>query len=214
MSRFLALAVFGALLGSQALHAQVTATVPQAEAMQYSQRWDFFGGAMYSHFNPSASRLVHAINLLGWQGSATAWMRPSWGIEASVRGLSGNMSIPANTYGVPTNPSMSEYLFLFGPSFRFYRTPKLTLGMHYLLGAAYGDFSSDFPQGVQPQQVAIYNDKLTMGLAIGGVADYNVSPRWAVRFVADWQPTHYGFEWQNEFAGSAGLVYKFGSLHK
>jgi hypothetical protein len=31
--------------------------------------------------------------------------------------------------------------------------------------------------------------------------------------ITDWQPTHYGFSWQDEFAGSAGVVYKFGTLH-
>lgn len=214
MSRLLALGIFGALLGSQALHAQVTATAPQAEPAQYSQRWDFFGGAMYSHFNPSPSVQEHAINLLGGQGSATLWLHPSWGIEASVRRLSGDMSILPNSYNVPANAPMSEDLFLVGPSVRFYRAPRISLGMHYLIGAAYGDFSSGFPSGVQPQTLAIYNDKLALGAAIGGLADYNVTPRWGVRFIADWQPTHYGFIWQNEFAGSVGLVYKFGSLHQ
>ncbi|MGA8109925.1 MAG: hypothetical protein WBD46_17920 [Acidobacteriaceae bacterium] len=214
MFRLVALLVFGAcLLPQHPLLAQVTATAPEAEAPQYTQQWDFFGGAEYSHFNPSPGVGVEAINLLGWNGSATAWFRPLMGIEASARGLSGNMVIPANAYGVPANPAMSEKLFLFGPSFRMLRRPHYELGMHGLVGAAYGVFDSDFPSGVTPQTVGIYNDKLTLGLAAGGFADYNLGPRLAVRFVSDWQPTHYGFTWQNEFAGSVGIVYKVGSLH-
>lgn len=214
-SRFLALAFCGAVLGSPALRAQVTATAAQAPSNGYSQRMDFSGGALYSHFNPSPGAQVHAINLLGGEGSATLWFRPAWGIEASVREASGNMVVsPTLVNGVqlPTNPPMSEYLFLFGPSLRFYRRPKVTLGMHFLVGAAYGSFSSGFPKGIQPQEVGIYNDKLTMGMAIGGIADYNLNSRWAVRFTADWQPTHYGFNWQNESADSVGIVYKWGSL--
>lgn len=214
MSRLLALAALGACLFPQhRLRAQVTATAPEAEAPQYAQQWDFYGGAQYSHFNPSPGRGVHAINLLGWNGSATAWFRPLWGIEASARGLYGNMDIPPNTYKVPANPAMSEHLFLFGPSFRFERKPKFAVGMHTLIGAAYGVFDSGFPPGVTPQQVGIYNNKLAFGMAIGPYVDYNVGPRWSVRIVSDWQPTKYGFPFQNEFAGSVGIVYKVGSLH-
>jgi hypothetical protein len=85
--------------------------------------------------------------------------------------------------------------------------------MHGLVGAAYGVFDSGFPPGTMPQDVGIYNDKLALGLAVGGWYDYNLSQRLSVRVITDWQPTHYGFSWENEFAGSAGVVYKFGTLH-
>lgn len=213
MSRLLALAALGAcLVPLHRLEAQVTATAPEAEAPEYAQRWDFYGGAQYSHFNPSPGRQIHAINLLGWNGSATLWFRPLFGVEASARGLNGNMVVPANTYGIPANPAMSEKLFLFGPSFRLVRHPRYTLGMHGLVGAAYGVFDSDFPAGIAPETVDIYNNKLALGLAVGGFADYNLGSRLSVRLITDWQPTKYGFPWQNEFAGSVGIVYKFGSL--
>jgi hypothetical protein len=198
------------------LHAQVTATAPEAESPEYVQRWDLYGGAQYMHFNPGTGRGngVAAVNLLGWTGSATAWFRQSWGLEATARGAYGNLTIPANSYNIPANPPMSEHLFLFGPSFRLYRGTRATWGGHVLIGAAYGVFDSGFPAGVIPQDVNIYNDKLAFGYAVGSFADYNVTPRWSVRFVGDWQPTHYGFSQQNEFAGSVGLVYKVGKLGK
>ncbi|MGC2637455.1 MAG: hypothetical protein WA294_09775 [Acidobacteriaceae bacterium] len=217
LSRLAPLMLLGALLGSHPrMQAQVTATAPEAEAPQYAQRWDLYGGVQYMHFNPGTGKGngLAAINLLGWQGSATAWFRPAWGIEASARGAYGNLIVPANDLGVPANPPMSEHLFLFGPNFRMYRSSKLTLGMHGLIGAAYGKFSDGFPAGVTPQTLDIYNDKLAFGYVVGGYADYNVTPRWSVRFIGDWQPTHYGFSQQNEFAGSVGLVYKIGSLGK
>ena len=216
MSRFVALLAFGALLGLVPLHAQVTATAPSAAPPQYSQRWDLFGGAQYMHFNPGTGHgaQVKANNLLGWTGGATAWMRPSWGIEASVRGAYGNFSVPPNIYNIPLSDRMSEHLVLFGPNFRFYRGPRLGVGMHILIGAAYGVFSTDFPKGIMPLQVNVYNDKLAFGYAVGAPIEYNVNQRWSVRFVPDWQPTHYGYSQQNEFAGSLGLVYKIGKLNK
>uniref|UniRef100_A0A372IPD1 Outer membrane protein beta-barrel domain-containing protein n=1 Tax=Paracidobacterium acidisoli TaxID=2303751 RepID=A0A372IPD1_9BACT len=212
--RLSVLLVFAAsLFPFSCLHAQVTATAPVTELSQYSQRWDVFGGAQYAHFNPSPNRGVEAINLLGWNGSATVWVRPVWGIEASARGAYGNIVLPAGSGG-PNNPPMSEHLFLFGPNFRFLRTPKYTFGMHALFGAAYGKFSTGFPSGETPQQFSIYNDKLAFGAAVGASGDYNLSPKWSVRLITDWQPTYYGYSRQNEFAGAVGIVYKLGSLHK
>lgn len=214
MFRLVALAALGAcFLSHPRIHAQVTATAPETEAPQYAQRWDFYGGAQYSHFNPSPGRGVQAINLLGWNGTATAWLRPTWGIEGSARGLYGNLVVPANTEGIPSSPAMSEHLFLFGPNFRVLRHRRYAFGMHTLIGAAYGKFSTGFPAGTQPQDVGIYNDKLAIGLGVGAWADYNILPNVSVRLIPDWQPTHYGFSWQNEFSGSVGIVYKFGSLH-
>ncbi|HTV16280.1 MAG TPA: hypothetical protein VME68_16280 [Acidobacteriaceae bacterium] len=217
MSRLVPLLVLGALFSPiPRLHAQVTATAPEAESPQYAQRWDIYGGAQYMHFNPGTGKGngVPAVNLLGWNGSATVWIRQRWGIEGSARGVYGNLNVPANPYNIPSSPPMSEHLFLFGPSFRFYRGPRLTAGMHTLIGAAYGVFDSGFPAGVIPQDVNIYNNKLAFGYVIGSFVDYNVTPRWSVRFIGDWQPTHYGFSQQNEFAGSVGIVYKVGSLGK
>lgn len=214
MFRLPALALFGACFAicfAPPLRAQVVATAPETEAPQYGERWDFYGGAQYSHFNPSPERNVQAINLLGWNGSATAWMRATWGIEGTARGLYGTLVVPSNTEGIPANPPMTEHLFLFGPNFRLIRKPSYTFGMHALIGAAYGVFDSGFPSGTRPQDVGIYNDKLAVGLAVGPWVDFNLSPKLAVRVISDWQPTHYGFVYQNEFAGSAGIVYKFGS---
>ncbi len=193
--------------------AQVTATAPVTELPQYDNRWDFYGGFQYSHFNPSPARSFPANNLFGWNGTATAYFRPMWGIEGSFRGLFGTIDVPVNQYGV-TNPRMSEYLWLFGPTFRLYRREKYAAGVHASIGAAYGSFDKDLPPGLSPNQIDVYNNKLAFGSAVGGWADYNLSPRLAVRMIADWQPTHYGYSTQNEFAGSVGVVYKIGSLHK
>jgi|SRR5271170_174384 len=194
-------------------NAQVTATAPVAELPHYTNRWDLYGGVQYSHFNPSAGRNFPANNLLGFNGTATVYFRPIWGIEGSIRGLYGTIDAPPNQYGV-TSPRMSETLFLFGPTFRLLRREKYAAGVHTLIGAAYGNFDKDFPSGISPNLIGVYNTKLAFGAAFGGWYDYNLSPRLAVRLIADWQPTHYGYTVQNEFAASGGIVYKMGSLHK
>lgn len=214
MFRLLTLAAPGVfLLASFSAQAQVVATAPEPEEQQYGQRWDFYGGAQYSHFNPSSGRGVEAINLLGWNGTATLWLGDRFGLDGTARGLYGTLVVPANAEGIPANPQMSEHLFLFGPNVRILRHRAYAFGMHTGLGAAYGEFSQGFPAGTKPEDVGIFNDKLAVGLGIGSWADFNLTPRLSVRVITDWQPTHYGFTWQSEFAGSAGIVYKFGSLH-
>lgn len=195
-------------------HAQVTASAPVTLAPEYNNRWEVYGGAQYSHFNPSPGRNIAATNLLGWNGTATVYLHPLWGLEAGARGLYGTMTIPPNPFGVKANPRMSEDLFLFGPTFRMIRRQNYAAGMHFLIGAGYGSFDKDFPAGIQPNQVNIYNNKLAVAGVAGGWADYNLSSRFAVRAIADYQPTHYGFSSQSEFAGSVGIVYKFGALQK
>lgn len=194
--------------------AQVTATAPVGLAPQYNNRWDIYGGFQYSHFNPGIGRNVSATNLFGWNGTATVYLHPQWGIEMGYRGLHGTMSVPANAFNVPPNPKMSENLVLFGPNFRFFRRENWAAGAHVLVGSTYGDFDKDFPPGVQPNAVGIYNDKLAFAGAVGAWYDYNLSPKLSVRMIADYQPTRYGFGFQNEFAGSVGIVYKLGTLKK
>lgn len=213
--RSVLVALFAAPLFLSAVHAnaQVTATAPVSELTSYTNRWDFYGGVQYSHFNPSAARSFPATNLFGWNGTATVYFHPAWGIEGSIRGLYGTIDAPANQYGI-SSPKMSEYLWLFGPTFRIFRRERYAAGFHTLIGAAYGSFDKDFPPGVTPNQIGVYNNKLAFGGAVGAFGDYNLSPRLAVRTILDWQPTHYGYTWQNEFAGSVGIVYKIGALHK
>lgn len=194
------------------LHAQVQATAPVSVAPAYQQRWDIYAGPSYSHFNPGIGKGIHALNLEGWNGDATAWFTQLVGLEFSVRGYYGTIDIPANSFNI-TKSDMSEYLFLVGPNFRIRRRENYTVGAHTLIGAANGTFDKGFAgTGIQPSQLSLYNNKVSFGGAFGLWADYNLAPRWSVRVTADWQPTHYGFATQNEFSGTAGLVYKLGSL--
>ena len=205
-------AALSALLFSPALFAQITATAPATTGSDNLQRFDIYGGAAYSHFNPGYAHQVRATNLIGWDGSATGWFAKNYGFEATARGVYGNYTVPSNSFGITGTSDMSEHLFLFGPTFRMLETPKYTAGMHVLIGGAYGSFDKAFSgTGVQPFSVGVYNNQLAFAGVIGGWADYNVRSRFAVRFKADYQPTRYGGTTQNEFAGTVGIVYKVGS---
>lgn len=198
-------------LSASSIQAQVTATAPAVAGASDTQRFDILGGAAYSHFNPGFAHQVRATNLLGWQGSVTGWFSNLVGLEATARGLYGTYDLPINIYTLPATSSMSEHLFLFGPSFRLYQSEKYTAGAHVLVGGTYGSFDKGFQgSGIQPRQIGIYNNQLATAFAIGGWADYKVAPRFAIRFTADYQPTRYSSIGQNEFFGAVGIVYKIG----
>lgn len=212
--RMAALAACTCFSHTALLHAQITATAPAVAGVTEGQRFDIFGGASYSHFNPGYAHQVRALNLLGWEGSVTGWFTNLVGLEGTVRGLYGTYDLPANAagYGVTATTSpMSEHLFLFGPSFRLYQSQKYTAGAHVLVGGTYGSFDKAFQgTGIQPYTVGVYNNQLASAYAIGGWADYKLSPRFAIRFTGDYQPTRYSKIGQNEFFGAVGVVYKIG----
>jgi hypothetical protein len=205
----------GALLFAPAMYAQITATAPASTGADNLQRFDIEGGAAYSHFNPGYAHHVQATNLIGWDGSVTGWFAKHYGFEATARGVYGNYTIPNNAYNITGTSNMSEYLFLFGPSFRMLQSEKYTAGMHVLVGGSYGSFDQGFSSsGVQPSAIGVYNNQLAFAAVIGGWADYNLRPKFAVRFQADYQPTRFGNTTQNEFNGTVGIVYKLGSRSK
>ena len=197
------------LLSLPVLNAQVTATAPPVD-QTYNNRWDFFGGAAYSHFNPGTGH-IQATNLVGWNGQATAWFRPEIGLAVSARGYYGKVTLYQNAAAIGSS-NISEHAFLFGPDVRLWRTTQWNLGAHAMIGGTYGIFNNGL-NGVSAQSVNLYQNQLAFIGAFGASADRNLSPRLAVRLITDFQPSHYGKVTQKEFAGSLGIVYKFGTLH-
>jgi hypothetical protein len=186
------------------------APAPAANGADYDNRWDIFGGASYAHFNGVGN--VLATSLVGWNGQATAWVKPIFGLSASLRGDYGKDPIPQNAYNV-TSPAISQHLFLVGPEFRLMRTPKYALNFHVMLGGVYGKFDSDL-NGAPPNSLGLYVNQLAFAVAVGSSFDYNLSPKLSVRVVTDFEPTHFGSAFQSEFAGAVGIVYKMGSLRR
>jgi hypothetical protein len=206
---FATLAAAAFVLCAVSLQAQIVATAPVTVAPAYNNHFDVFGGFDYSHFNPSRSSQVRAINMYGFNGTLTDWVKPSFGLEFTTRHVYGTIIPPVNPYGIK-NYSASQHFYMLGVAARFFRTPKYDFGMHMDLGAAYGIFDKGYPQGIQPINIGLINTQPAVALAIGAFSDYNIKPHWALRVYTDWQPTLYSKTHQNEFAGSLGIVYKFG----
>jgi hypothetical protein len=197
------------------LSAQVTAKAPPLSTTlaDYNNRWDAFGGFGYARFQTT---IGHALktNMYGWKGQATGWLTPVVGLTAGTGNYYGSVTLPPTPYNI-TSASISEHMFLFGPEIRLLRDPKWTVDVHLLLGGTYGIFDNSFKsQNIQPNVVNLPNNQLAFALATGGSFDYNLKPNWSIRAITDFQPTHYGLAFQKEFAGSVGVVYKWGAIQK
>jgi hypothetical protein len=203
------------LLSLSRVSAQVTATAPPLSTTleDYNNRWDAFGGFAYAPFNTTIGHALRG-NLMGFKAQATGWLTPIVGISVGTGNYYGHVSIPANVYNI-TNPSISEHTFLVGPEFRVLRAAKWTVDYHFLLGGVYGVFDKDFKAAnIEPNVLGLYNNQLAFALATGGSFDYNINSKFSARAIADFQPTHYGLAFQKEFAGSLGVVYKWGAIKK
>lgn len=208
---FIALLALAAVVISVApLRAQVVATAPVVAAPAYSNHYDVFGGFDYTHFNPARGSQVHAMNMFGFNGTLTDWVKPSFGLEFTTRHVRGTIVPPVNGYGIQ-NYTAWQHFYMLGVAARFLRTPKYDFGMHADMGAVYGVFNNGYPAGVQPIDLGLYNTQPAVAVAIGAFSDYNIKPHWALRVYTDWEPTFFGKTHQDEFAGAFGIVYKFGT---
>ena len=195
--------------------AQVTATAPplSTELANYNNRWDAYGGFGYARFQTTLGVNLKA-NMYGWKGQATGWLTPTVGLTAATGNYYGNVALPSNPYNL-ASANISEHLFLFGPEVRLLKDPKWTVDVHALIGGTYGVFNSSFNSAnIEPNQLRLYNNQLAFALAAGASYDYNLRPNWSIRMITDFQPTHYGLAFQKEFAGSMGVVYKWGAIKK
>ena len=216
VERFLRLSLCSAflVLTASQLPAQVTATAPplSTELANYNNRWDVYGGFGYARFQTTLGVNLKT-NMYGWKGQVTGWLNPIVGLTAGTGNYYGTVSLPPNEYNL-SQANISEHMFLFGPEFRLLRDPKWTVDVHVLLGGTYGIFNSSFPSTVSRMSCACTTTSWPSPLAAGGSFDRNITPNWSVRIITDFQPTHYGLAFQKEFAGSVGVVYKWGAIKK
>jgi hypothetical protein len=216
----LAILCAGAMLCGHELRAQTQTQTPprslppttislQNDALagvRYDNRWQFYFGAGYRHFNAGPG-LLQGANLGGPDMQITRRMSSHWGATGNVRGYWGTSGAVPNQWGIQ-GPLVSEYLFLAGPEYRGPRNEHAAVNFHALAGGAYGIYDSDL-KGHPPGAVGFYNNGLVFGSAFGGSLDLNRSANWALRISPDVMVTHHGGQYQEQFALSVGVLYRF-----
>ncbi|HVJ08442.1 MAG TPA: hypothetical protein VM554_08645 [Acidisarcina sp.] len=216
----LALLCAGAMLCGSGLRAQTQKPTPTENlppptyslqndtlaGVRYDNNWQLYFGAGFRHFN-AGPNLFHGASLGGPDVQITRRLSHRWAVTGNGRGYWGTSGAAPNKYGIE-GPMVSEYLFLGGPEYRGPRNEHAALNFHALVGGARATYDSDLGK-VPPGAVGFYNNGTSFAGAFGGSLDLNRSPRWALRISPDMMLTHHGSEYQEQFALSVGVLYRW-----
>jgi hypothetical protein len=172
----------------------------------YSHKYelDFGGGSL--RFTPGEH--LQRMNEAAWYTDITDYIHGDLGITADFRGYYGTAYTGANPYSV-FNPSISQYTFLAGPRYRFFKGQHWGWTAFALAGVGHGNFGTG-TNGLPPQDVGLYQDTTVLNVIGGASADYNLGPALAIRFTGNDLFTTYGSNFKENRGGNLGIVYRFG----
>jgi hypothetical protein len=176
----------------------------------YSHKYDLDFGGGSLRFTPGNS--LQRMNEAGWYIDLTDYFHGDLGITADFRGYYGAAYTGTHIYnGIAQayNPSISQYTFMAGPRYRFFKGQHWGWTAEALVGAGHGNFGTG-TNGLPPQLVGLFTDSTVLNFNGGVAADYNLGPGLALRFAANELITNYGSAFQENLGGNLGFVYRFG----
>ncbi|MFP5230671.1 MAG: hypothetical protein ACLGXA_23895 [Acidobacteriota bacterium] len=172
----------------------------------YSHKYEVSFGGGSLRFIPGD--YLQRVNEAGWILNVTDYMHGDLGITADFRGYYGTSYTRSNPY-TDFNPSISQYTFMAGPRYRFFKGQHWGWTAEILAGAGHGNFGTG-THGLPPQLIGLYTDSTVVNLLAGASADYNLSPAVAIRFTGNELVTNYGSSFQENLGGNVEFVYRFG----
>jgi hypothetical protein len=222
-SRFIAIAaafLAFAMLAALPAHAQSTRR-PRRETnanrksriarnieQTYTHRWEIGGGGGYMRFR-SGQELQKNSEIAFWM-DGTYFLNQKLGITGEIRGGFGNAKVGNNTYAIDFKPQISEYPYMGGATYRFFRREKYAISGFALGGAAIGKFDGD-TKGVSGNLLGFWPDSPARpAFSIGGNLDLNIYPNIAFRIAPSYLGTTFGGTIQNNAGFEMGIVYRFG----
>lgn len=184
------------------------ARIERAIQDTYSHQWEVGGGGGYLRFR--SGELLQKNNEVTFWMSGTRFMSPSFGITGDVRGAYGNAKVGNTIYNIK-NPQISQYTFMAGPLYRFYRREKTAASVFATAGAGIGKFDSG-SKGIPAENLGLWPSETRAVFSVGVNLDANLYPNLAFRIT----PTYLGSTWggtiQNNLGVNLGLVYRFGRI--
>lgn len=187
----------------------------------YAHLYDLNAGTGYLRFHPGpgtpASGGFPAIPSLeraheyAWNVGLTRYFDERLGVTLDARGYYASAYVYNNgvTNSAITNPAISQYAGLIGPTYRFYLQPKYSIALRVLGGMEHGNFSGDLA-GNTPTSLGLWPDGYTFAVSAAVPFEFNVSPTLAVRIAPEYYFTGFGSTIQASPGISAGIVYRFG----
>ena len=195
--------------------AAIIACVPMARAqngklgpaapVSYDNKYEVYGGINFMNFQ-AGQNLPKRMNFAGAETSLTYFLNPRLGVTGDYRFEGG--TTPVFPSPGSSNPARQLVFLNAGMGGVTYRGPKghyAAIDYHALVGVADGMFN-----GPTTYNVGLYTNRTKPIGAFGGSLDYNRSKNVAFRLSPDLIIEHFGTEYREFFAISAGVIYRFG----
>jgi hypothetical protein len=176
----------------------------------YGHKYEAYGGYGYLRFTPGPS-LQH-VTEAAWNVGITDFLKPKLGLTADVRGYYGTAYTYNNEFQV-FKPSISQYVYLFGPQYRVTQGQHIGTSVRVLAGYAHGNFDTN-TGGLPGTLIGLYPNGNALALNGGIPVDYNISPALSARITPDLLYTRFGSANQLNLGFTASIMYRFGKTGK
>jgi opacity protein-like surface antigen len=170
---------------------------PPADDAIEDTGFELFGGLTYMRAPDESAK-----NLVGFNGSLFYDFTPHVAVGADFMGAFGDFTGTAGSLKFDT--SLHRFTYVFGPQFNFHPNDKVKVFVHPLFGGVHDTTKTTFGT------MSVSSSANAFAMQLGGGVDVRVTPHVSVRIVqADYLPTHFGGNWQNNFRISTGVVIRF-----
>jgi len=196
----------------------------------YSHRYEAYTGMAVQRFEPGPgpcskanlctgsspnAMLEHAWEY-AWNVGYTRYQSERLGWNLDGRGYYGTAYVGLQTdvinpvQGI-TNPAISQYALMVGPTYRFYLQPKFSVAVRGLAGFEKGNFSGDTNHSVATAtQLGLWKDGYTFAASPAIPFEYNLSPKIGLRVAPEYYFSGFGSNLQHSRAFTLSFVYRFG----
>ncbi len=175
----------------------------------YSHLYEAYVGAGYLRFTPGEK--LQRLNEYSWNVGVSRYFNQKLGVTVDGRGTYGTAFVGDNvsTNSAITNPSISQYAAMIGPTYRFILQPKYSISGRLLAGGAFGRFSGDLGP-LPPTKIGLYPDGASAAVNASVPIEYNFSTSVGLRVAPEYMFTNFGSTTQNSFGFTGGVVVRWG----
>ena len=219
--------------GALSVQARIRARRAQRRAAAiheaYAHRYEAYTGFAYLRFvpgpgspavaatsttpaEPHGPGLEHAHEY-AWNVGVTRYFDERLGLTVDGRGYYGTAYVYLNqeTNSAITNPAISQYAALAGPTYRFYLQPRFSVSGRVLAGIEKGNFSGDVNHSPQEAvALGLWPDGYTFAASASIPVEYNLTPKIGLRVAPEYYFTGFGSTVQYTRGFSTGIVFRLG----
>ncbi|MGA3011976.1 MAG: hypothetical protein ABSD72_17105 [Terracidiphilus sp.] len=220
----------GETQGQLSVQARIRARRAQRRAAAihdaYAHLYEAYTGMGYLRFEPgpgypASPGVAHGPVLeraheYAWNVGFTRFYSERLGVTVDGRGYYGTAYVglqpnnPLYVQGI-TNPAISQYAALIGPTYRFYMQPKYSVSVRVMGGFSYGNFSGDTNHSTTlSTDLGLWPNGGVFAASASIPVEYNLTPNVGLRVAPEYYVTGFGSTEQNSLGFTTGIVYRFG----